>query len=157
MYCIICDQQIYQEGPLNWLCHCFFWIFILIGLKVWGYPILLLSWLVNLNLSCIVFQDGQTYFKNLAVSRPQDFKSIFGHFSTFCMKGLKNKPSMSDKWKCISPLILFYDWFPRSFDLHTAFLPRSGKSTPNDKYLPEPIKKDQKFKKITAQVTLIYS
>ena len=28
------------------------------------------------------------YFKNLAVSTPQDFKSMFGHFTTLCMKEL---------------------------------------------------------------------
>ena len=31
----------------------------------------------------------QTYFKDLAVFTHQDFKSIFGHFSTLCMKGLR--------------------------------------------------------------------
>ena len=64
---------------------------------------------------------------------------------------------MPDKWKCISPLNLFYDWFPLSFYLHTVSLPFSDKSTPNDKYLPQLIKKDQKFKKIIAQATLIDS
>ena len=35
-----------------------------------------------------MLKNGQTYFKNLAVSTPQDFKSMFGHFSILCMKGL---------------------------------------------------------------------
>ena len=30
----------------------------------------------------IMLKNGQTYFKNLAVFTPQDFKSMFGHFST---------------------------------------------------------------------------
>ena len=32
--------------------------------------------------------NGQTYFKDLAVFTPQDFKSMFSHFTTLCMKGL---------------------------------------------------------------------
>ena len=35
-----------------------------------------------------MLKNGQTYFKNLVVLTPQDFQSMFGHFSTFCMKGL---------------------------------------------------------------------
>ena len=35
-----------------------------------------------------MLKNGQTYFKNLAVFTPQDFKSMFGHFSTLCNKGL---------------------------------------------------------------------
>ena len=31
----------------------------------------------------------QRYFKKLAVFSSQDFKSIFSHFSTFCIQGLK--------------------------------------------------------------------
>ena len=33
-------------------------------------------------------KNGQTYYKNLAVFTPQDFYSMFGHFSTLFMKGL---------------------------------------------------------------------
>ena len=36
-----------------------------------------------------MLKNGQTYFKNLTVFTPQDSYSIFGHFSTLCMKGLK--------------------------------------------------------------------
>ena len=32
----------------------------------------------------------QTYFKNLAVFTQQDFESMFCHFTTLCMKGLKD-------------------------------------------------------------------
>ena len=37
----------------------------------------------------MILLKGQTYFKNLAVFTSQDFKSIFGHFTTLFMKGLK--------------------------------------------------------------------
>ena len=37
-----------------------------------------------LTLSCIMLKNSQTY----GVKTPQDFKSMFGHFSTFCMKEL---------------------------------------------------------------------
>ena len=43
----------------------------------------------SLTLSCIMLQNSQTYFKNLAVFTPQDFKSMFDHFTTLCTKGLK--------------------------------------------------------------------
>ena len=33
------------------------------------------------------------YFENLEVSKPQDVLSMFGHFSTLCMKGLKYNKS----------------------------------------------------------------
>ena len=42
----------------------------------------------NLTLYCIMLKNGQTYFKNLAVFTPHNFKSMFGHFSTLCNKGL---------------------------------------------------------------------
>ena len=35
-----------------------------------------------------MLKNGQTYVKNLAVFTPQDFQSIFDHFSTLSMKGL---------------------------------------------------------------------
>ena len=38
--------------------------------------------IVALTLSFIMLKNGQTYFKNLAVFTPQDFKIMFGHFST---------------------------------------------------------------------------
>ena len=40
------------------------------------------------TLLSIMLWDGQTCFKNLAVWTPQDLESIFGHFTTLCMKGL---------------------------------------------------------------------
>ena len=36
----------------------------------------------------IKLKNGQTYFKNLASFTPPNFKSMFDHFSTLCMKGL---------------------------------------------------------------------
>ena len=36
-----------------------------------------------------MLKNGQTYIKNIAVFTPQDFKSMFGHFSTLCNKGLR--------------------------------------------------------------------
>ena len=42
---------------------------------------------IYLTLYCIMLKNGQTYFKNLAVFTPQDFKSMFGHFSILCNKG----------------------------------------------------------------------
>ena len=35
------------------------------------------------------YNNGRIYFKNLAVLTPQDFKSMFGHFTTLCMKEFK--------------------------------------------------------------------
>ena len=35
----------------------------------------------KLDFSCIILKNGQTYFENLAVWRPQVFQSMFGHFS----------------------------------------------------------------------------
>ena len=43
---------------------------------------------IPLTLSCIILQNGQTFFKNLAVWTPQDFWSMFGHFTTLCVEGL---------------------------------------------------------------------
>ena len=36
-----------------------------------------------------IMKDGQTYFENNAVWTPQDFESVFGHFSLLLMKGLR--------------------------------------------------------------------
>ena len=36
----------------------------------------------------MMLEIGQTYFTNLAVFTPQDFLSMFGHFTTLYMKGL---------------------------------------------------------------------
>ena len=44
---------------------------------------------------------GQTYFKNLAVFTPQNFKSMFVHFSALCMERLKEEDSALD----IRPLV----------------------------------------------------
>ena len=35
-----------------------------------------------------MLENGQTYFKNLAVFTTQDFKSMSGHFTALCIKGL---------------------------------------------------------------------
>ena len=43
---------------------------------------------IRLTFSCIMFKNCQTYFENLGVFMPQDFKSMFDHFSTLCMKVL---------------------------------------------------------------------
>ena len=40
------------------------------------------------TLPCILLKNGQTIFKKLTVFAPQDLCSMFGHFSTLCMKGL---------------------------------------------------------------------
>ena len=42
-----------------------------------------------LTLYFIMLQNGEIYFKNLAVFTPQDFKSMFDHFATLRNKGLK--------------------------------------------------------------------
>ena len=36
-----------------------------------------------------MLKNDQTYFLNFAVSTPQAFSSMFGHFSILCMKALK--------------------------------------------------------------------
>ena len=43
---------------------------------------------ISLILSFKTLKNGQTYFKDLAVRASEDFKNMFGHFSTLCMKGL---------------------------------------------------------------------
>ena len=40
-----------------------------------------------------MFKNGQTYFKNLPVFTKQDFQSLFGHFSTLCIKVLMTIPN----------------------------------------------------------------
>ena len=47
-----------------------------------------LSYYPLYNFLCIFLRNGQTYLKNLAVFTPQNFLSLFGHFSIYCMKGL---------------------------------------------------------------------
>ena len=42
------------------------------------------------NLSSKTLKTGQTYFKSLEVFTIQDFLSMFGHLSTFCVKGLSS-------------------------------------------------------------------
>ena len=42
-----------------------------------------------------MLKNSQTYFKNLMVPTPQDFKSMFGHFSTLWKKKLKTYFSFS--------------------------------------------------------------
>ena len=43
---------------------------------------------VALTLSYIILKNGQIHFLDLAMLTPQNFKSMFGHFSTLCMKRL---------------------------------------------------------------------
>ena len=38
-----------------------------------------------------MLKNGQIYFENLTVKTLQHFKSMFGHFSTLCLKELGNK------------------------------------------------------------------
>ena len=42
----------------------------------------------HLTLSCLMLKNDQTYFKNWGEVSPQDFYSMFGHFSKSWMKGL---------------------------------------------------------------------
>ena len=44
--------------------------------------------LINLTFSCLISKNGPTYFKNLVLFTPQDFQSMFGHFSKLYIKGL---------------------------------------------------------------------
>ena len=48
-----------------------------------------------LSLSYMIWKNGQTYFKNLAVFTPQNLLSMFGHFSKFCMRRLIWVPDIS--------------------------------------------------------------
>ena len=41
----------------------------------------------TLTLSYIILKNGQTNFKNLAVSTPQDLESMFDHISTSSWRG----------------------------------------------------------------------
>ena len=40
----------------------------------------------------MTLKNGQTHFKNLTLWTTQNFQSMFGHFSTPRMKGLKTLP-----------------------------------------------------------------
>ena len=46
------------------------------------YPEIYVIFTILLTLYFIMLKNGQTYFKNIAVFTPQDFESMFGHFST---------------------------------------------------------------------------
>ena len=46
-----------------------------------------------------MLKNSQKYFKSLAVFTPQDFESMFSHFSTLCMKGLKDKKKLSRRYE----------------------------------------------------------
>ena len=48
-----------------------------------------------LSLSYMIWKNGQTYFKNLAVFTPQNLLSMFGHFSKLCMRRLIWVPNIS--------------------------------------------------------------
>ena len=43
----------------------------------------------RLTFSCKTLKNSQTNFINLALFTPQKFESMFNHFSTLCLKGLK--------------------------------------------------------------------
>ena len=45
-----------------------------------------------------MLQNGQTCFKNLAVFTPQDYQSMFGHFTTLCMQGLSRTVSTTNNF-----------------------------------------------------------
>ena len=45
-----------------------------------------------LTFSRMTLKNGQTHFKNLSLWTTQNFQSMFGHFSTPRMKGLKTLP-----------------------------------------------------------------
>ena len=51
---------------------------------------------------------GQTYFKNLALFTPQNFKSMFVHFSTLCMERLKEEDSALDFRPLVPNQKLYY-------------------------------------------------
>ena len=66
-----------------------------------------------------MFKNGQTYFRKLAVFTPRGFNSMFGHFSTLCMKRItfihvftKNYSPEVTSWRhvMIGSLRLCYDF-----------------------------------------------
>ena len=50
--------------------------------------------------------NGQTHSKNIAAFMPQDFQSMFGHFTTLCLKGLSlsnlGESFLPTTWKIFS-------------------------------------------------------
>ena len=42
----------------------------------------------SLTPQCVILKNGQKNYKNFSVFIPQDFKSLFGHFSTLGIKKL---------------------------------------------------------------------
>ena len=57
-----------------------------------------------------MLKNGQTYFENLVLFTTQDFKSIFGHFSTLWNKGLKLKDTKDKLGSKLSSL----EWLEQS-------------------------------------------
>ena len=55
--------------------------------NTWSFYGLLLYF--NLTFSRVMLKNSQTYFTNLAVFKPQIFKSIFGHFFNILLETVK--------------------------------------------------------------------
>ena len=54
----------------------------------WIYKTFFESVEIGVNSFSHIVENGETYFKHLAVQTRHFFKSMFGHFSTLCMKDL---------------------------------------------------------------------
>ena len=63
-----------------------------------------------------MLKNDQTYIKNLAEFTPHNFESMFGHFSTLWIKGLKAKWNAADQTKSVSILVDFKVVLPHDLE-----------------------------------------
>ena len=69
-------------------------------------------WNISLTLPFIMSKNVQTYFKNLAVWIPQDFWSMFSHFSTLYIKRSCKSWSCDYKFFVLFLIILIFFFLP---------------------------------------------
>ena len=81
--------EIYTTDSLVWFC---FLTLVCMNASIWN------SYEADFNAFIHMLKNDQKYFKNLVVFTLQDFYIILGHFSIFCMKGLK-RTSINSKLK----------------------------------------------------------
>ena len=81
--------EIYTTDSLVWFC---FLTLVCMNASIWN------SYEADFNAFIYMLKNDQKYFKNLVVFTLQDFYIMLGHFSIFCMKGLK-RTSINSKLK----------------------------------------------------------
>ena len=85
--------------------------------------------------SWIMLKNGERYLKNFAVFTPQYSQSMFGHFSTLCIKRLRLFVIKSVKFHCVKRVRIWSfsgTYFP-AFGLNqylSVFSPNAGEYVP---------------------------